>query len=106
MLSPVAPFLNETSSPKPSKHRAVSCILRPHFATEQRMYKTLSPWAIGVISPNTIAGIHAAHVGGFKGVEIDVGDIANLVEQRGADATRKLFTDAGVRPAGWGLPVD
>jgi sugar phosphate isomerase/epimerase len=70
------------------------------------MYKTLSPGAIGVTAHGTAQAIHAARIGGFKGVEIDVAEISNLVDQHGGDMTRRMFTEAGVRPAAWGLTVD
>ncbi|HZO87577.1 MAG TPA: sugar phosphate isomerase/epimerase family protein [Chthonomonadaceae bacterium] len=70
------------------------------------MYKALSPGAIGVRTNNLQEAIAAAKKGGFEGVEFGAQEVANLVEQRGADYVRSLFAEAGIRPAGWALPVD
>ena len=70
------------------------------------MFKALSPHAIGVRTQNLQEAIAAAKKGGFDGVEFRPAEVAGLVEQQGADAVKQLFSDAGVRPAGWGLPVD
>jgi sugar phosphate isomerase/epimerase len=70
------------------------------------MFKALSPYAIGVRTQNLQEAIAAAQKGGFDGVEFQPAEIADLVEQQGADAVTQIFSDARVRPAGWGLPVD
>ena len=70
------------------------------------MFKTLSPGAINVTTKNLAEGLTAAKTGGFTGLEINVGEIADLVDQQGAAAVKKIFADAGIRPAGFGLPVD
>lgn len=43
---------------------------------------------------------------GFGGVEFRPGDIAGIIEQQGVEAAQTVFGIAGVRPAGFGLPVD
>ena len=71
------------------------------------MYKCLSPGAIGVRTTTIEEAIAAARVGGFDGVEINPGEIAQRLEN-GETAAEMLdkFAEAGIRPGGWGLPVD
>jgi sugar phosphate isomerase/epimerase len=70
------------------------------------MYKALSPGAIGVQAKTLAEALMAAQQGGFAGVEFNAREVAGLVEQRGAEAVRAQFANAGLRPAGWGLAVD
>jgi len=70
------------------------------------MYKGLSPGAIGVSVANLQAALDAAKIGGFGGVEINPSEIADLVEMHGKNAVAARFTDAGISPAGFGLPVE
>jgi sugar phosphate isomerase/epimerase len=60
---------------------------------------------MGIRSSGLRESISIAGSAGFDGVEIDIREVANLIEQNGASYVRALFADAGVRPAGWGLPV-
>ena len=70
------------------------------------MYKGLSPGAIGVEAPTLELALDAAKTGGFGGVEINPGEIADLVVAQGASGVKERFLDAGVQPAGFGLPVE
>jgi len=70
------------------------------------MYPALSPGAVGLHVKNVEEAIRIAADAGFKGVEISAHEIAELVEERGAADVRALFHEAGVLPAGWGLPVE
>lgn len=70
------------------------------------MYKALSPGAIGVRANSLPEAIAAAKTGGFQGVEFSAHEVANLIEQQNADAVKALFAEAGIRPAGFGLPTD
>lgn len=70
------------------------------------MYKGLSPGAIGVSANTLEARIEAAQIGGFGGVEVDPSEIADLVEKHGAGAVAAKFAEAGLQPAGFGLPVE
>jgi len=70
------------------------------------MYKTLSPHAIAVNPKDLKAAIAAAKIGGFQGLEISAPGVADLIDGTGADAVKKMFTDAGIKPAAFGLPVD
>lgn len=70
------------------------------------MYKTLSPGAVGMKPANLEEALKLAQAGGFGGLEVNPWEIADLVEQDGALHVRRLFGDAGIRPAAFGLPVD
>lgn len=70
------------------------------------MFKALSPGAIGVAADNLEASLTAAKIGGFDGVEFSPREIAEIIEKNDVEAARNKFAAAGVRPAGWGLPVD
>src|SRR6266542_4418494 len=70
------------------------------------MYKTLSPGAIGVKADTLEAGLAAATTGGFEGLEVPATQLADAVDRIGAEAVKKLFADARIRPAAFGLPVD
>lgn len=70
------------------------------------MFMALSPGAVGVHVANLEDAILKAKDAGFGGVEFGIHEAAGLIDERGADAVRALFADAGIRPAGWGLPVD
>jgi sugar phosphate isomerase/epimerase len=70
------------------------------------MYPTLSPGAIGVKTKDLPDLLAKAKSAGFKGAEISVGEIADLVDREGVAAVRDRFEQAGVRAAGWGLPTN
>jgi sugar phosphate isomerase/epimerase len=70
------------------------------------MYKCLAPGAIGVTANDLDQAIAAARMGGFDGLEVNAGQLADAIERDGVDAIRKKFTDARVRPAAFGLPVE
>lgn len=70
------------------------------------MYKALSPGAIGVRAANLDAALAAAKTGGFGGVEFNPSEVAGLIESDGANAVTARFAEAGLRPAGFGLPTD
>jgi len=70
------------------------------------MYSALSPGCVGVRVENLSQRISAAKRHGFAGVDIDVFEIADLVDSQGADAVRGQFEDAEIIACGWGLPVD
>lgn len=69
------------------------------------MFKNLSPRAIGIrdLSLERTVALAAAH--GFAGIDVDIREVAALARAHGVDHVRRLFTDAGVRPGQWGLPV-
>ena len=70
------------------------------------MFKALSPGAIGVRPQSLQDAIAAANKGGFEGLEFNASEVAGLVEEHGTEHVKRLFADAGLRPAGWGLPTD
>ena len=70
------------------------------------MFKGLSPGAIRVHAGSLDEGLAAAKTGGFGGVEFDPGEIAGIIEAQGVEAARDKFAEAGIKPAGWGLPTD
>ena len=70
------------------------------------MYTAVSPGAVGVKPADLRAAIALASRHGFQGLEFNAREVAQLVEQEGAAAVRHLFAEAGLRPAGFGLPVD
>jgi len=70
------------------------------------MFKGLSPGAIGVRAGTLDEALAAARTGGFGGVEFSPSQIADMIDSQGADAVRAKFAEAGIQPAGWGLPTD
>jgi sugar phosphate isomerase/epimerase len=70
------------------------------------MYKTLCPGAVGLNPASLDDALRLAALGGFQGLEINVGEVADLLEKDRATNVRQRFTDAGVRAAAWGLPTD
>ena len=70
------------------------------------MFKALSPHAIQVSPPDLQTAIRYAKIGGFQGLEFHGPGTADLMDGIGADAVKKMFSDAGITPAGWGLSVD
>ncbi len=70
------------------------------------MYIGLSPGAIGVKVENIQQRIAAAKGHGFAGVEIDVYEVADLIDAGGAESVTSLFEQADVIACGWGLPTD
>jgi sugar phosphate isomerase/epimerase len=70
------------------------------------MFTCLAPHAINVQANDLDQAIAAARIGGFEGLEIPVAQVADLIDQHGVDAIRKKFTDAKIRPAAFGLPVE
>ncbi|MFL5804546.1 MAG: sugar phosphate isomerase/epimerase family protein [Roseiflexaceae bacterium] len=70
------------------------------------MFKALSPRAINVHPANLQQALASAQQGHFEGLEFNPIEVADLVEIQGAAYVRKLFDDAGIRVAGWGLPID
>jgi len=69
------------------------------------MFRSLSPGAIG-IRANTIESLELAKASDYQGVDINIGEIAKMVEEKSADYVKKLFSDAGMKMGAWGLPVN
>ena len=62
------------------------------------MYKALSPGAMGIKTENLQQAINVARESGFEGVEVGILEVANLVDQLGAEHVRGLFDEAGIKP--------
>jgi sugar phosphate isomerase/epimerase len=69
------------------------------------MFKNLSPGAIG-IGATFEEAMQLAQVSGFAGIDVGIGAMAALAEEKGAEHVRDLFAAAGLKPGGWGLPVN
>ena len=70
------------------------------------MYSALDPGSIHLSPPNLDAAIALATAGGFEGLQINPGEVADLVAKEGETAVRERFDRAGLRAAGFGLPFD
>lgn len=70
------------------------------------MFRALSPGAVGIRVDRLEDEIELARQGGFEGLELWMPRVADMVEQRGADTVTAMLREAGLRPAGWGLPID
>lgn len=69
------------------------------------MFKSLTAGALGVRgSIEELIGY--AKRAGFQGVDVDIQEIASLVDARGAAQVKNLFADAGLRIGAWGLPIN
>src|SRR5438552_3030406 len=70
------------------------------------MYSALSPGAIGVRAGSLREAIAAAKTGGFGGVEFNPAEVADVIVSEGVWYVREMCDDAGVKHAGFGLPLD
>lgn len=70
------------------------------------MYPILIPGAIGVRAETLADAVAAAKRGGFEGLDVNIGQAADTIEEQGLDAVKALFADNGIRPAVFGLPTD
>jgi len=70
------------------------------------MFKTLSAGAISVSAKGLEESVAAARIGGFEGVEFSAHEVAQRIETNGVESVRAVFDEAGIRPGGWGLPVE
>ena len=71
-----------------------------------KMYKALSPGAIGVSAKGIEGAIAAAKIGGFAGVEFSPHEVADRIEKDGVHSVKALFEESGIVPACFGLPTD
>jgi sugar phosphate isomerase/epimerase len=69
------------------------------------MYATIGPEALGIRGLSLPEAIALARDSGFAGLSFDIRLAAQAVEERGLDAVLAQFSQAGVRPANWSLPV-
>jgi len=43
---------------------------------------------------------------GFGGIDFSITEVADLVEQENIEAVRERFSNAGIQPGAWGIPVN
>jgi len=70
------------------------------------MYNALMPGAIGIKGLSLAETIALAKEAGFQGVNFEVREAKALADEHGIASVKALFDDAGIRPAGFGLPVN
>jgi sugar phosphate isomerase/epimerase len=69
------------------------------------MFPNLSPGAIG-IRTDLEESIALAARHGWAGCDLPAAEAARLAAERSADDVAAIFGQAGVRPGGWGLPLN
>ena len=69
------------------------------------MFRSLGPGAIGIQASLT-EGLELAKAADFQGLDINIGEVAQLVEEKSADYVKGLFSDAGLQMGAWGLPMN
>jgi sugar phosphate isomerase/epimerase len=70
------------------------------------MFAALAPGAIGVHPKDIDDALRLAQLGGFAGLEVDAGAVLQAETEHGDGYLKARFAAAGIRPAGFGLPVD
>jgi sugar phosphate isomerase/epimerase len=69
------------------------------------MFPNLSPGAIGIRAGlQESVALAAQH--GWAGCDLPAGEAASLATERSVDDVAAIFAQAGVRPGGWGLPLN
>jgi sugar phosphate isomerase/epimerase len=61
---------------------------------------------MGLKPANLQDAIHIAKSAGFEGLEVNILEIADLIDSQHAESVNRMFSEAGIKPAGWGMPVD
>ena len=69
------------------------------------MFRSLSPGAIGIRASFT-ESLELARAANFQGLDINMGAVAELVEENSVDYVKGLFDNAGLKMGAWGLPVN
>jgi sugar phosphate isomerase/epimerase len=69
------------------------------------MFPNLSPGPIG-IRAGLAESVALAARHGWAGCDLPVVEAAQLATERSADDVAAIFSQAGVRPGGWGLPLN
>lgn len=69
------------------------------------MFTSLNPGTLSFAAPLDEA-LHLAGESGFAGLDLPVRELRDLVARTSIQTVRDRFSGAGVRPGGWGLPVD
>jgi sugar phosphate isomerase/epimerase len=69
------------------------------------MFKNLSPGAVGIRATLPEA-LKLAKEAGFSGIDVSINEVAKLAAETSMDHVKGLFAQHGLKPGGWGLPVD
>ncbi|MEM7032405.1 MAG: sugar phosphate isomerase/epimerase family protein [Chloroflexota bacterium] len=69
------------------------------------MYISLGLGPIGAQAPLATA-IEYAKRYQFGGLDINIQEVADLVDEKGADAVKAMFAEANIVPGCWGMPVN
>lgn len=69
------------------------------------MFQNLSPGAIGIQLPFAEA-IRLAADTGWAGMDVSISEAVALEASQGSGSVAALYQQAGLRPGGWGLPLD
>jgi sugar phosphate isomerase/epimerase len=69
------------------------------------MFTSLNTGALGFSAPLDEA-LSLARTNGFEGLDLPLGELLQLAERTSVRDVRERFRAAGVRPGGWGPPVD
>jgi sugar phosphate isomerase/epimerase len=70
------------------------------------MFKNLSPGAIGIRNVSLAESIALAKKTGFTGIDFNIREAAHQADAHGLDYVRDLFSEAGIAPGAWGLPIN
>ena len=69
------------------------------------MFKNLNLGALG-IKATMPEGLELAKSTGYAGLEISIGEVGRLAQEKSVEHVKALFEGAGVIPGGWSLPVN
>ncbi len=69
------------------------------------MYKNLSTGAIG-IRAGMKDGLALAKEAGFEGLDLNIGEAAQLAEEHSVEYVKELWQEAGIAMGGWGFGVN
>ncbi len=69
------------------------------------MFRNLSPGAIG-IRANMKEGLALAKDAGFEGLDLNIGEAAQLAQEHSIQYVKDLWADAGIAMGGWGFGVN
>src|SRR5262245_38143042 len=69
------------------------------------MFPNLSPGAIG-IRADLAESVALAARHGWAGCDLPVAEAARIAAERSVEEVAAIFAHAGVRPGGWGLPLN
>jgi sugar phosphate isomerase/epimerase len=69
------------------------------------MYATIGPDALGIRGLSLSEAVALARDSGFAGLSFDIRAAAQAIDEHGLAVVQDQFTQAGVKPAIWNLPV-